>query len=79
MPVSFRMSQSFSASFVSLPLMSTVPSLGSVKPFSSFANVDLPEPLCPSTQTKLPSSISMLTSSRALVFSTACPFSSVRT
>ena len=59
------MSRSFASSAVFMPEINTAPPLGKRMPFRVFAKVDLPEPLCPSIATKLPSSIFRLTPSIA--------------
>ena len=58
MPTVRRTSRSRASSEVSMPSTYTLPEVGSSMAFMSFASVDLPEPLCPSTATKLPSAIS---------------------
>ncbi len=61
MPTVRRMSNVRSSSAVSIPLTVTMPSCGTRMALQSFASVDLPEPLCPRTATKLPRSIDRLT------------------
>ena len=65
-----------SASFVSMPSTYTVPSVGITSALRCFANVDLPEPLCPNTATKSPALISILTLSTAVVIPSTLPSSS---
>ena len=54
MPVRRRISSSSDSSRVSMPATYTAPPPGSSTAFMCLARVDLPEPLCPSTTTKLP-------------------------
>lgn len=69
MPTVRRISRSLSSSAVLIPSTSTSPSVGVRMAFKCFASVLLPEPLWPSTATKLPFSISMLTPQRLSVSS----------
>ena len=61
MPTVRRTLRRFSSLRVSMPLTVTVPSVGTRMAFRSFASVDLPEPLCPSTAMNDPASIERLT------------------
>ena len=45
-----------------MPYTVTLPLAGNSSPLSSFAKVDLPQPLCPTSATKSPSSIERVTS-----------------
>ena len=57
MPTWLRRVKRCDSSFVSMPSTVIVPADGSRMAFMCFANVDLPEPLCPSKATKSPLSI----------------------
>ena len=62
MPTRRRISSRHASSRVSIPSTYTAPPEGRSTAFICFASVDLPEPLCPSTTTKLPRSIETFTS-----------------
>ena len=67
MPTRRRISSRSSSFFVSMPSTYTAPPEGSSTAFICLARVDLPEPLWPSTTTKLPFSMDKVTLSRAVV------------
>ena len=65
MPTRRRISSRHASSCVSMPSTYTLPPQGSKMAFRLLAKVDLPEPLCPSTTTKLPFSMAVSTPRRA--------------
>ena len=69
MPACLRIFSILSSLLVSMPDTITVPSSGRLSAFISFAKVDLPEPLCPSTHTNEPFSMLTLSSERAVCVS----------
>ena len=73
MPTVRRMSSSRSSSAVSMPSTYTVPPVGRRMALKCLARVDLPEPLCPSTATKEPGSISKFTPSSTMGAGMASP------